>query len=58
METAPLKQYSQKEIEQSLYEVRQKIYPRQPSGMGGWHHCLTGTGAGTGADAHVHLPAS
>lgn len=33
METAPLKQYSQKEIEQTLFEVRKKIYPR---GLTGW----------------------
>ena len=33
MVTAPLKQYSQKEIEQTLFEVRQKIYPR---GLSGW----------------------
>ncbi len=33
MESAPLKQYSQKEIEQTLFEVRKKIYPR---GLTGW----------------------
>ena len=33
METVPLKQYSQKEIEQTLFEVRKKIYPR---GLTGW----------------------
>jgi cytochrome c oxidase accessory protein FixG len=32
MQTAPLKQYSQKEIEQSLYEVRKKIHPRALTG--------------------------
>ncbi len=32
METAPLKQFSQKEIEQSLFEVRKKIYPRALTG--------------------------
>ena len=32
METSPLKQYSQKEIQQSLYEVRKKIYPRTQTG--------------------------
>ncbi|QAU34096.1 cytochrome c oxidase accessory protein CcoG [Janthinobacterium sp. 17J80-10] len=32
METSPLKQYSQQEIEQSLYEVRKKIYPRALTG--------------------------
>lgn len=33
MESAPLKQYDQKEIEQALFEVRKKIYPR---GLTGW----------------------
>ncbi len=32
METAPLKQFSQQEIEQSLFEVRKKIYPRALTG--------------------------
>jgi len=32
METSPLKQFSQQEIEQSLYEVRKKIYPRALTG--------------------------
>ncbi|RJG01531.1 cytochrome c oxidase accessory protein CcoG [Noviherbaspirillum sedimenti] len=32
METSPPKQYSQQEIEQSLYEVRKKIYPRALTG--------------------------
>ncbi len=34
MQTSPLKQYSQEEIEQSLYEVRKKIYPRA---LTGWY---------------------
>ncbi len=32
METSPLKQYSKQEMEQSLYEVRKKIYPRALTG--------------------------